>query len=149
MAARRNRCLRVNICCAGSPPLIGNRIPFRILPKSVQSNRTTSQQSLRQTTGSPRPCVQGTRGGRPGPCGIHPHHHSCTRSPPLGSELITAISTAAIVCTSEAAALRNISVTYASRVYPPLPCLWTTSRLCGPRPPGSPAVRTGHAAYTS
>ena len=71
-------CLRANTCCAGSPPLIGNRIPFRIPPKSVQSNQTTSQQSLRQTTGSPRPCVQGTRGGRPGPCGIHPHNHAAT-----------------------------------------------------------------------
>ena len=39
--------------------------PLRIPPKSVQSNRTVSQQSLRQTTGSPRPCVQGTRGGAP------------------------------------------------------------------------------------
>ena len=36
-------CFRANICCAGSTPLIGNRIPFRIPPKSVQSNRTTSE----------------------------------------------------------------------------------------------------------
>ena len=34
--------------------------------------------------------------------------------------MIRAISAAAIVCTSASAALRNISVTYASRVYPSL-----------------------------
>ena len=31
----------------------------------------------------------------------------------------------------------------------PHPCPWTPPRLCGPRPPGSPAVRATHAASTS
>ena len=40
---KHHQCWRANICCAGSLPLIGNRIPFRIPPRSVQSNRTTPE----------------------------------------------------------------------------------------------------------